>query len=81
MKPITQAEYKKNPERFWKGRKVKTLQELSSGYWGIPEGFVLTITRKYCGFDLEATDECPHCRVGKKLSISRVNPSALELLP
>lgn len=81
MKPITQTEYKKNPERFWKGKKVKTLRSLSSGYWGIPEGFVLVITRKYCGFDLEAENVCPYCRVGKKLSISRVNAGALELLP
>lgn len=77
--PITWTEYKKKPERFWKGRKVKTLRELSNGYWSIPEGFILTITHKYCGFDLKATDTCPHCGVGKKLTISRVNPTAVEL--
>jgi len=77
--PITWTEYKKRPKRYWKGRHVKTLLVIGNGYCEIPKGTILQITRKYQGFDLKAVQECSHCGIGKKLSISRVDPTDLEL--
>lgn len=78
-KPITWTEYKKRTEIYWKGKFVKTLFKMGNGYWAIPEGTILRITRKYQGFDLKAVQECTHCGIGKRLSISRVAPTKVEL--
>jgi len=77
---ITWKEYKRKPERFWKGRKVRTLLDISNHWFVIPKGYVLKITRKYQGFDLEGIETCPHCNIGKRIDISRVPPTELELV-
>lgn len=77
---ITQKEYKKYPEEYWIGKKVRTLLDIENGYITIPKGFILRIDRKYQGFSLSAIDVCPHCGIGRKISISRVKPYHLELI-
>lgn len=62
----------------WEGRKVRTLREIVNGYMVIPAGTVATITRARSGVTLRG-DACGHC--GVAVSVSRVNPVALQLLP
>lgn len=77
---VTQKEYFRKPESFWMGKKVKTLRDMRNGWVEIPKGTILKITRKYQGFSLEGVEVCPHCKIGNRLSISRVEPIAVELL-
>lgn len=77
---ITQKEYEKNTEEYWLGKKVMTLRKLENGNVMIPTGAVLTIHRKYKGFTLKAVTDCPYCKIGVKLSITRVPPNLLKLV-
>lgn len=70
---VTEKEYKKNPESYWRGKKVKTLCKLNNGYYEIPKGTILEIERKYQGFSLRGIEVCSHCEIGRKVHISRVN--------
>jgi len=76
---ITQKEYEKNTEEYWLRKKVMTLRKLENGNIVIPAGTVLTIHRKYKGFTLKAVTDCPHCKIGVKLSITRGRPNLLKL--
>lgn len=77
---ITNKEYKQHPESYWKDKEVVTLNDIQNGWYLIPKGTKLRIHRKYQGFSLEGLDVCPHCKIGIKISISRVNPNGLTLL-
>lgn len=77
---ITNKEYFNKPESFWMDKKVRTLKDMRNGWFEIPKGTILKITRKYQGFSLEGIEVCPHCKIGKRLSISRVEGINLELL-
>ncbi len=78
---ITEKQYKQKPLTFWNSKKVETLVNIGNGYYAIPAGTVLEITNKYQGFTLRGLDVCPHCKIGRKIDISRVEPTALRLLP
>lgn len=69
--------YKKNTEKFFLGKKVRTLMQMQNGNMVIPEGAVCTITRKYQGFDLESAP-CKCC--GVQVLISRVPRRDVELI-
>lgn len=75
---ITQKEYELYTEDYWRGKRVITLKELNNGWFMIPSGTELEITRKYNGFSVEGLDICPHCNIGRKISISRVEPTAFR---
>lgn len=77
---ITKKQYESYPETFWIGKKVKTLKKLQNGWFEIPVGTILVINRKYKGFDLQGLEICPHCNIGKKISISRVQVNDVQLL-
>jgi hypothetical protein len=68
--------YQRRTEAWFKGKRVRTLCELRNGYAVIPEGAVLTITRKSSGFTLEG-EPCEHCRF--QVRISKVSPCDVEL--
>ena len=75
---MTISEYLRMTERELRGRKVRTRIEMSNGYVTIPEGTILTITRKMRGLDLIGPT-CSHC--GVKVRISKVMPRHVFLLP
>ena len=77
---ITWKKYRSVTESNWIGRKVKTLRELQNGNVVIPKGFVLVISRKHGGFGLEAVETCDKCGIGRKIYITKVQPTALELI-
>ena len=77
---VTWKEYKRKRESFWRGKKVKTLREMQNGNFVIPLGTVMVISRKYMGFTLRKIDTCTKCEIGRKLIISRVEPTVLALL-
>ena len=77
---ITAKEYRKKTEKEWRDTKVRTLRRLQNGWVIIPKGTILKINSKYLGFGLEGVEECPHCNIGKRLSISRVGPEDLEVV-
>jgi hypothetical protein len=83
MSLITEKDYKKHPLSYWKGRKVKVMDPLENGIITIPVGTILEIVDKFDGFELRGLEVCPHCKIGRKLSISRVRPRncKLRLLP
>lgn len=64
-------------DREFRGRKVKTLVELSNGWCRIAPGTVATIQKKYNGLDL-MTDPCQTC--GVKVVISHVQPRDVDLV-
>jgi len=76
---ITQKEWKKKPLSYWKGKKVRTLREMENGNFKIPIGTILEIKDKYCGVELKGLEVCSHCEIGRKISISKVEPTALML--
>ena len=75
---MTHSEYLRMTERELRGRKVRTLIEMSNGYVTIPEGTILTITRKMGGLHLIGP-KCAHC--GVQVNISKVTPQHVFLLP
>ncbi len=77
---ITWEDYKKRSMKFWEGKKVRTLLVIENGWCVIPVGTIFEITDKYSGFSLKKVDTCPHCKIGRKTSISRVDPTDLELV-
>ena len=78
---ITRREYKKYPETYWVGKKVRVISSVESGGGLIFDvGAILKITRKYGGFEVERVDICEHCHVGRRASIGRCNPNHFELI-
>ena len=63
------------PERYFKGKKVISLQPLENANGSLPIGTVFTIQRKHGGFDL-LSEECVRC--GLQLRISKVQPSMVS---
>lgn len=78
---LTQKEYKKYPESYWKGKKVRILSEMQTNGGKIfPIGTLMKIVRKYKGFELKIIEICPHCKRGDNWRISRVQPYSLSLV-
>ena len=76
---ITYKEYKQKPLSYWKGKKVETLGTMQNGRYVIPKGTILIIVDKYAGFGLRGVDVCPHCKIGVRIYINRVEPTAIKL--
>ncbi len=74
---MDQKTYDRTTEREFRGRRVRSLVELKNGWGSLPAGKILTIEKKFNGFNL-ISDPCPTC--GFRLSISRVKPRQIELL-
>lgn len=77
---ITWKEWRRKTEKYWKGKKVRTLRDIQNKAITIPAGTILEITGKYNGADLEGLEVCPHCNIGRKIYITRVEPTSLELI-
>ena len=77
---ITWADYEGKSKKFWKGKLVRTLLSIENGNYVIPAGTVFEITDKYKGFSLRKVHICPQCGIGKKIDVTRVDPTELELL-
>lgn len=78
---MTQKEYEKNNEQFFRNKKVRLVKEISNGKGNIfGVGTVMTIKRKYKGFELEQISICKECNCGERRSIHGVNPQAIELV-
>ena len=69
--------YEKNTEKFFVGKKVRTLMQMQNGLMIIPEGAVCTITRKFGGFNLKS-EPCKSC--GVRIRITRVHREDVELV-
>ena len=69
--------YNKKTEKFFIGKKVRTLVQMQNGLIVIPKGKICKITRKFGGFNL-TTEPCEHCGVG--IRISRVHRRDVELI-
>lgn len=79
-KMITWKQYKSKTEKYWEGKKVRTLVEMRNGNFVIPKGFILVIDRKYIGFTLKGVNTCDKCGIGQRIYITRVEPTELELV-
>jgi hypothetical protein len=77
---ITQREYDTLPEKHWIGKKVRTLRTMQSREIVIPAGTVMVIQGKFAGFELEGLETCPHCKIGRRIYMTRVSPEGLELI-
>lgn len=69
--------YKNKTEKFFVGKKVRTLIRMQNGLMVIPEGTFCTITRKFGGFNLKS-EPCETC--GVQIRISRVHRRDVELV-
>jgi len=74
---ITEKLYKKMPEEFWLGMRVKLLRELRNGYGTFKKGKLMTIDRKYKGFGLVADERRAN---GCIKSINRVSLSDIKFV-
>lgn len=69
--------YRKNTEKYFMGKKVRTLREMKNGLMIIPAGIICEITRKFKGFKL-TSEPCKHC--GVRVRISEVPFCDVELI-
>ena len=72
---ISEKSYKKLTAKFWIGKKVRTLVDLSNGWCSIAKGTILEITGKGGGFSLKSSP-CHSCKV--RISIAKVQPYDVE---
>lgn len=72
---ITRKEYNRIPDRDWRGVKVRTTRDLRNGNVRVRRGAIVTITRKFSGFEIER-DACRRC--GVSVIMTRVPHHALE---
>lgn len=64
---MRRLEYERRTDADWRGTRVRTRRPLSTQHLAIPAGTVLTITRKFSGFNLQ-TDPCAHCGVAVRIT-------------
>lgn len=69
--------YQNKTEKFFLGKKVRTLIQMQNGLMIIPKGAICTITRKFGGFNLES-EPCEKC--GVRIKITRVRRRDVELV-
>lgn len=74
---ITEALYRRRPGSWWKGRRVVSNREISTGVASMPAGTEFTIVDKLRGFGLRS-DPCPHC--GIRFFVKYANPAGIELI-
>lgn len=65
--------------KYWKDKIVMSLRDMENGWFTIPKGTKFEITDKYKGFSLKGLEICQHCKIGRKISIARVEPIALMI--
>ena len=75
---MNRKDYHFTRERDLKGRQVRILRDLETGWGIIPAGTIATIFKKSGGFGL-ILEPCPQCRLRAKLS--KVQHFDVELLP
>lgn len=75
---MNRRDYESMTEKQFRGRQARTLFDMQNGTRTIAAGTVVTITRKFGGFDITVAT-CKHCGLG--LRMTRVQPRDLELLP
>lgn len=64
-------------DREFRGRKVKTLVELSNGWCRIAPGTIAMVNKKFNGLSL-MTEPCPTC--GVKVAITHVQPRDIDFV-
>lgn len=69
--------YQNKTEKYFVGKKVRTLIQMQNGLMIIPEGAICTISRKFGGFNLKS-EPCESC--GVRIRISRVHRRDVELV-
>lgn len=69
--------YRNKSEKFFIGRRVRTLVPLKNAVAELPVGTVAVVTRKIKGFTIR-TDPCETC--GIAISVSRVAPEDVDLI-
>jgi hypothetical protein len=63
------------------GRKVEARCEIENrGGDRIPAGAIGVIRRKFNGLEVDFVNDCPHCKFGRRVTISRIHPGDLRLL-
>ncbi len=68
---MTQSEYRKHNEEYFKGKQAITLREIRNGAGEyIYKNEIVTINRKYRGFQIMNAG---------RITISRVDPASIEL--
>ena len=75
---ISQSAYKKGPEVYWIGKRVRARHDLHNEHFIAPAGTEFVIVRKYKGFRLIKADPCTCC--GLRGAISEVRPELLDLI-
>lgn len=75
---MNRQDYNRLTSDQFKGRKARTTRVIKNGVGSIPAGTVVTIARKFSGFEIE-TPRCSCC--GVSLFVTRVEPDALDLIP
>ena len=73
---VSVAEYNRIPDREWRGVKVRSLVDMSNGWFTAPAGTLFEIIGKQGGFALKAADNC-HC-CGLRGHINKVRPGNVE---
>lgn len=71
------TQFKNKTDKWWKGKKVKSLVEIQNGWATLPAGTIFTVKRKWAGLEL-ISDPCDHC--GLKVSITKVPYDYIELI-
>ncbi len=74
---LTEKLYKKMPEEFWLGMRVRVIKEIKNGHSTFPIGTEMTIQRKWRGFGLVADYRKED---GCICSISQVPINSIELI-
>lgn len=75
---ISRAAYKKGPEVYWIGKRVRARHDLRNNWFVAPAGTEFVIVGKYKGFSLIKADPCTCC--GLRGKISEVAPELLDLI-
>lgn len=75
---VNRRDYNRLTSDQFKGRKARTLRKIESRLLSLPVGSIVTIVRKFSGFEI-ATPECQCC--GVSVFMTRVGFEALDLLP
>ena len=75
---ISSALYRKHPESWWLGKKVRTRHDIHTSQLVAPAGTIFGIIRKHKGFGIIKAEPCACC--GLRGKIVEVRPELLELI-
>ena len=77
MSPIGWKTYKVNTEKWWIGKRVRSLRDFRNGVATLPAGTIFKVLGKQSGFAL-ASERCECC--GLSILINKVTSEAVELM-